>query len=244
MIELNLIPKKKCTKCGLIQPLLEFTSNRLFKDGRQNQCRNCRKQYLKTRCISPETEGTKRCCRCKTVKSVGEFHGRKSASDGLNNVCADCACEKARDYRVRYATRIVDKNRIKARDNPFKTWAQSTLTNHRANGYLINITRDALESLARNASKCKICNQELRWHFDRFTNVAKLTHNSPSLDRLNNEQHISSNNIQILCHRCNTTKGPRTQQQFIDYCVNTARHLAPQEFKQESLSSNGLRDIL
>lgn len=41
---------------------------------------------------------------------------------------------------------------------------------------------------------------------------------SPTLDRLDNEQIIRSDNILILCYQCNATKRDRTLKEFLDYC--------------------------
>ena len=42
--------------------------------------------------------------------------------------------------------------------------------------------------------------------------------NSPTLDRINNENVITNENIWIICSRCNATKLDRTLSEFIDYC--------------------------
>ena len=41
---------------------------------------------------------------------------------------------------------------------------------------------------------------------------------TPTLDRINNDPFILRDNIQIICHRCNTTKNNRTLVAFVEYC--------------------------
>jgi hypothetical protein len=42
--------------------------------------------------------------------------------------------------------------------------------------------------------------------------------NSPSLDRLDNEDVIRKDNILILCYKCDATKRDRTMEEFLSYC--------------------------
>ena len=41
---------------------------------------------------------------------------------------------------------------------------------------------------------------------------------SPTLDRLDNENVIRSDNVLVLCYQCNATKRDRTLSEFFDYC--------------------------
>jgi hypothetical protein len=46
---------------------------------------------------------------------------------------------------------------------------------------------------------------------------------SPTLDRLDNEKVIRSDNILILCYQRNATKRDRTLKEFLDYCWAVAK---------------------
>ena len=41
---------------------------------------------------------------------------------------------------------------------------------------------------------------------------------SPTLDRLDNEKVIRTDNVLILCYQCNATKRDRTLKEFLEYC--------------------------
>lgn len=45
-----------------------------------------------------------------------------------------------------------------------------------------------------------------------------MNNKSPTLDRLDNEEVIRSDNVLILCYKCNATKRDRTLKEFLDYC--------------------------
>jgi len=49
---------------------------------------------------------------------------------------------------------------------------------------------------------------------------------SATLDRINNENHMSIDNVQILCHSCNTAKGTKPMEEYIDHCKFIANKFA------------------
>lgn len=51
-MEIILITKKTCSKCGRGLPITDFHRNRMSKDGRQRQCRECYKQRNKEKYIN------------------------------------------------------------------------------------------------------------------------------------------------------------------------------------------------
>jgi hypothetical protein len=109
------ITKKCCLKCGRTKNAGEFYRDINKKDGLNQWCKACIKQYnkehkekrkktmrkhrqknkvnnLKTGIIITE----KRCPKCGQVKSVDEFYKCAENQDGLSCWCKDC---KKRDYR-------------------------------------------------------------------------------------------------------------------------------------------------
>lgn len=71
-----------------------------------------------------------------------------------------------------------------------------------------------LIKIAYNNENCAICGKLLRWE----RGYGKCAHDSPTLDRIDNENFIDVNNTQILCHRCNTAKGDLDMSSFVSYC--------------------------
>ena len=86
-----------------------------------------------------------------------------------------------------------------------------SLFSHRKRGYDVKVTID--ECLEINHKYCYYCGCELEWEYGTgFSNC------SPTIDRLNNENTLTKDNIVFACHRCNLTKSDRTLLEFVEYC--------------------------
>lgn len=103
-------------------------------------------------------------------------------------------------------------SRIKTSDSAYK-WARGTISGHKTNKYTVNITTAELIDIAHSTPTCCYCGQELDWNLNTVTRF-----NTPSLDRIDNSAVIDNTNVEIICKRCNTTKGARTKSEFINYC--------------------------
>lgn len=124
--------------------------------------------------------------------------------------------EKSRKYRLENKEIINSRNigrftRYK-RKNFYKVWAIRSITSHRGKGFVVNITSEVLSDLAKKSPNCPYCGVAFGW------DNSKLSSNSPSLDRINNENELRLDNIEIVCCNCNRTKGNRTKAEFISYC--------------------------
>jgi len=111
-----------------------------------------------------------------------------------------------------------NKDKLFRYKNPYRIWVITTLSNHRKKGCKINISTDDLEKLAKTTKKCIYCNKKLIFQYGKG-----LNRNTPSLDRINNGNEINLNNIQIICHECNSTKRGRTHKEFVEYSRNIVR---------------------
>lgn len=90
--------------------------------------------------------------------------------------------------------------------------AASTLKSHRAKGYIINVTVSEIEQLFVNTTHCQICGIELKF------NTTRPRSNSPTLDRIDNQNELSIDNVWIICHRCNVSKHNRTMRGLYNWC--------------------------
>ena len=165
---------------------------------------------------------TKWCPKCKTEKFLSEFYKNKSRKDGLQSQCKQCRTTLNAAWRA---------------TTPHRCWAMATLSCHKYCGFKIDITLDELDALATVTTRCQMpgCGCKLDW--SRGTKDGKVRPNSPTLDRINNEDVITKDNIQILCYRCNTSKGPRTMIEFVDYCKSVYLHHVTDEERFEELAS-------
>jgi len=141
----------------------------------------------------------KYCKSCNQTLPESEFHKNKSTKDGLTWQCKTCK----QNYKKKYESGGAGRK---------KTWTWRTLLRHRDNGYNVIITKEDLYNLAELTTHCPYCGINLSW------DNTKLSDNSPSLDRIDNEQYLSPDNVEIICARCNRTKSNRTKKEFIEYC--------------------------
>lgn len=112
--------------------------------------------------------------------------------------CYDCVRNEQKKYNIK---------------NPVRVWCISTLSQHKHNGYIINISLDELYNYVKSAKYCYICGKELDWTIGK----KHSNHNSPTLDRLNNEKEINIRNIQILCRDCNISKSNKTILELVSW---------------------------
>ena len=124
------------------------------------------------------------------------------------------ACDKS--DRTRDSEKIAARMRRYAEQNPHRVWASGTITNHRRKGFRVLFSAQELAELAKSTQVCPICGVELRFSFG--TKGGKCAHDSPTLDRKDNGEELNLSDVQVLCLRCNTTKGNRTMKEFVDYC--------------------------
>jgi hypothetical protein len=186
----------------------------------------------------------KQCSKCKQTKDSNEFHRDKSTKDGLKCWCKKCcaACQKTKKgkeaarradikyYKTKKGKEAITKyqNSKKGKEvrrraekkytknHPYRIWAKNTLNKHRRRGNITNISTNELEELAKQTTHCKICGCKLNWKSDNKNGT--IQSNSPTLDRIDNKNTITTNNIQILCYTCNASKRNRTMSEFINYC--------------------------
>lgn len=96
---------KRCSKCGEIKQLSEFSWDKNTKDGLCTSCKACVCAYAKYR-LSPDfvpfdpinraKDGMKRCIVCGVVKEVSCFYADKKRKDGLQTCCKECGKERKR----------------------------------------------------------------------------------------------------------------------------------------------------
>jgi hypothetical protein len=194
-----------------------------------------------------ENNVQKKCSKCKQTKPIDDFYEDKRHKDNLASCCKVCEnqrqakyrkTEKGKEARAKYKKTDKGREAYKRKDmkyrksekgkeaarrrskkqmaeKPYRFWATSTLGKHRKRGNEILISIDELEILAKQSTHCKICGCKLSWGYGNG-----LTTNSPTLDRIDNENIISIDSIQILCHSCNSLKLNRTMKEMLQYCKN------------------------
>lgn len=160
---------------------------------------------------------TKICKKCGLEKNLDQFYISKTNSDGRWGSCILCDREKSKLYNKNHKESCAKSNK-NWRNNLgiYNSWAYSSIQNHKQRGYIILFETFELVEKAKNSILCSLCRIQLDWNANkRFSNK-----NSPTLENINLKKELKIEDIEIACRSCNTTKGPRTKQEFINYCKN------------------------
>lgn len=97
--------------------------------------------------------------------------------------------------------------------NPHRIWATNTIRSHKKDGYDVTFTISQLTEIAEKTKCCPICNCILK-----FERGKGYTSNSPTLDRINNDNHMNLINTWIICRDCNMMKGELPMKEFVEKC--------------------------
>jgi len=152
------------------------------------------------------------CNRCKRELPISDFY---SPPSGLRYSCKKCDYEYSRKYFKEHPQFRHQYEKEYRRKNSKRRWTSACLSGHRRRGYLIHLTFEELYQLASKTDVCFICGNRLDW---QLGDKGHMINRSPTLDRLDNENVIRSDNILILCYQCNATKRDRSLKEFLEYC--------------------------
>jgi len=155
---------------------------------------------------------TKQCKKCGEIKSITEFHKAKGCKYGVRNICKSCINARMKIYRAN--PMVKQKNQQWSLDHPYRRWAISSISSHRYHRFIVNISIDELENLAEKTTHCQYCGKLLNWDLQ---NKGRQLHDSPTLDRINNEPTLSLDNTKIICYFCNRAKMNLNFNEFIQW---------------------------
>jgi hypothetical protein len=160
----------------------------------------------------------KKCYQCKRTKQIEDFHKNSARPDGRNTRCKECSSNYMKEDRKKYPDKYKRKKLNHRKKRLFYVWAQQTLYKHKKKGIKIGISIREVEETGITTRYCSLCGCKLMRN-----NGKGPKNNSPTLDRINNDNIINEDNIMVICHLCNKTKGERSLNEFIDYCKNIAK---------------------
>lgn len=158
-------------------------------------------------------EVLKQCPKCKLNKPLSEFGINRTRVDGINPRCKVCSNKSTMESYRKNPKRYYDSQKAWKKNNPIKAWATSSISHHRRY-YRVDFDSAWLTELAHATTICPFCGTEL--HYQRGNGYKK--HNTPSLDRMDNESILTKTNVMIICYNCNRAKSNRTLIEFVEYC--------------------------
>lgn len=74
-------------------PLDSFHINKCGRNGRHNECKQCRSDSRRLLDKERPVSGRKCCRKCRVSKSVKKFYSDRTSQDGLQSYCKDCQIE-------------------------------------------------------------------------------------------------------------------------------------------------------
>jgi hypothetical protein len=143
-------------------------------------------------------EGHLFCSTCKKEKQQNEFHKNSNthfSGRGYVYSCKNCVQLQLKETKEK---------------NPLAVWARRTIENHKKK-YKVLINKDKLIKLTESIKQCPFCQSFISYKNDKISN------NSATIDRLDNGNTLTLDNITICCYQCNSTKRNRTLKEFADY---------------------------
>jgi hypothetical protein len=195
-----LLESRRCTKCGVDKPLLEFSKAPRGKHGRKASCKACdalRHQVLvaaagprvdgrrKPRRAPLDPSSLKACRRCGVTKPLAGFSLSRRATETTNAVyrsdCKACCSERAKQW---------------FRDNPERAIANKRKANLAKHYGLTVADYDAL--LKRQGGVCAICGKDEPNAHGRTGKQFRL-----AVDHCHDTGQVRG----LLCQKCNRAIG-------------------------------------
>ncbi len=166
----------------------------------------------------------KKCSRCGQWKHISEFHKTKNGKYGVRSICKECANKYTKEYyesNTEYYKEYYENNKDckkkyakEYRENVTNYKRQKigiSLRKHKKQGYDVLVTTD--ECMGMDNDHCFYCGCRLEWEYGTgFTNC------SPTIDRKENENTLTKDNIVFACRSCNGIKGDGTTKEMIERC--------------------------
>jgi hypothetical protein len=168
--------EKKCTKCGEVKTLDEFTKDKYKKDGKSYLCKSCkvvyskkiyeknknedisRLQFIK---LFNENNGLRECSKCGEVKSLDMFYKKYKKSTAK---CIFCIKKEVKEYRQNNKKKIKNAKKIYCDKNKEKIKLQNKKTYQKySEKYKINAKeyhQNNKEIIAKKSKEYRIKNKE------------------------------------------------------------------------------------
>ena len=198
---------KRCAKCGVEKPLIEFANHSKTRDGLQYWCKECKSENhqknknkpVKRRIVSSKP-GMKYCCRCGEEKPTNLFSKSKYSKDGLKHSCKVCD-KKFADTRVDYRRKYREENKIEIKENKRKYYYDNIDDISIKNANYRNSHKDEKKKYDQEYIKRDPEYQRLRHLNYRENNEEKLLQYWIDYNKDHREERILYNKIYNITHK-------------------------------------------
>jgi 5-methylcytosine-specific restriction endonuclease McrA len=194
---------KQCTKCGEIKPMLEFPKHKLTKDGYENSCNMCKAE--KSRAWRAANVIAHRSYnRNYRASHLDEVRAKDRAYRRINS-------EKLKDYirawHVANREKTRESKRIAYAKNPYPRLAANQRYRARVKGNGGDFSAAELNAMRiEYAGVCAYCKGQ------HVVDDLTIDHVLP----IEQGGRHEAANIVLACGICNSSKGNRTPEQWID----------------------------
>lgn len=139
---------KKCTKCNEIKPLSEYHKHSYKKDGYQNNCKTCRREYLQEYRDKNKDAENERKKKWELENPIKIKKASKKYRDKTK--------EKAKVYKIKY--RSENRKKIALKNKNYRAENSNTINEKYNNRYLVDDLfrfKVSIRARTRSAFKCK-----------------------------------------------------------------------------------------
>jgi|JI10StandDraft_1071094.scaffolds.fasta_scaffold127106_2 hypothetical protein len=202
------VDNKLCTRCLQILPYSSFFKSKYTKDGYNNCCKHCVKR-TKARDIPTYKNEKLLCTSCGNYKEECEFGNH---SYKIHRNCKDTKCKVCRkiDLEIKKERKVRKSDLWKI----FKMRFKSTETRAKNKNLVLNFDINYLFDLwEKQNGLCALSNVKM----STLINAGKISTNV-SIDRIDNKQGYTKDNIQLVCSVINQMKNDSLQDEFLDFC--------------------------
>lgn len=178
---------KRCTKCGAVKPILDFSTNGK-KPSRLAQCKPCKTAAASARYWGDHANQQTR------SRENARLHAEKNRANHRNWLAAnkDHVRQYAREYRQAHL------DEIRARSPRYNEANRRAAAVRRSRKKQVPSEHIAIETLAqRDGWNCAICRKAMTLRTATFDHIIPLSHGGPFLEW----------NLQLAHKSCNSRRG-------------------------------------
>lgn len=213
---------KTCRKCQQELPLIAFTRNKSFPDGKSTWCSKCRSEYRREEYAAHHPERkraksesvvirtTKVCIDCLQALPIGRFHRKRDAADKHTSYCKECGNARSVKWQRDNKNKIAFKRWEYRKSSP--RWSlNANLKGALARRATENPATidDIMAMWEAQSGRCILTGMQMTWA------QGKITPTSITLDRIDWEKGYSAGNIRLICHAINSFRGRMSDAEMI-----------------------------
>ena len=233
--------EKRCTKCKVIKSLDRFWEQAAGRFGRSSRCKECllteRRERKEERLPASDKEtraqkqslfnrSLKKCISCKEIKPFADFYPK--ANGRPQSACKECELRRHREWKALNPQHMFDyvkeyhsrpevaerKARIrKQRRSESPRWTMQVTLAHglrRIRTEKAATIEDLMQKWRDQSGRCVLTGIEMTW------GRGSVLPTSISLDRIDQNQGYSADNLRLICYAVNAFRGRMSDAQMLE----------------------------